>query len=84
MTPVLSRNTASCGMKLLRISEHFSENKSTITLLKLSYECFSLYIGKFYLPSGLVSRCFHSLLADFAVKQLQNKSASMQGFHFAS
>ena len=33
--------------------------------------------GKLYLPSGLVSCCFHSLLADLVMLQLQLKVKGM-------
>ena len=39
-------NNASCGKKLLRISEDFSESQSTIILLKGSWELFGLYIQR--------------------------------------
>ena len=57
-----------------------------IILLKLSCECFGLYTGKCYPSLGLGSSCFHSLSADFAVQQLQDKRVSSQdkGFHLAS
>ena len=57
MTPVFGINAASCGKKLLRISEHLSEGKSLITLLKV----------RLYVPSGLISHCFRSGLADFVL-----------------
>lgn len=84
MTPVLSINTASCGVKFLRISEHQSGSCSTITLLKLTDACFILYTDKFYSLSGLLSHFVRSLLAYIVVEMLESNSVSMEGFHLAS
>ena len=46
MTPVFGIDTASCGKKLLRISEHFSGSYSMITLLKARWE-FSTILANF-------------------------------------
>ena len=63
MTPVLGVDTADYDKKLFRISEHFSESRSTITLLTVSYNV----PVKFHLPFVVVSRCFLSSLADLVV-----------------
>ena len=58
-------NTASCGKKLLRILERFSETLTMIDLLKASYESFRSYTGSSIGLQALF--LFRFLLADFVI-----------------
>ena len=62
-TPVLGGQTASCGMKLLRILKHYSESLFSTTLGTVSKKCFSLHTGKCYWSFCFASCYFHALLA---------------------
>ena len=65
MAPVLGINTASCGMKLLRISEHFSG--SIIDKLAQSELAMVPFTQRHELiVFCFVSHYFHSLLTDFS------------------
>ena len=59
---VVARNARSCfGFRTL-VRELINDNFTQTDLGMIWF-----IHRKFYMPSGLVSRCFHSLLADFVV-----------------
>ena len=66
MTPVFGINTASSGKNLLRISEHFTASLLSTNLHKMSRQWFSFHRDKCYWSLWFVSRCCHSLLANFS------------------